>query len=51
MIGLDTNVLVRIIPKDDARQAIRAVKFLSAQDRVLPAKTVLLELEWILRSG
>jgi predicted nucleic-acid-binding protein len=51
MTALDTNVLVRIITKDDKDQATRAVEFLSGEDRVFLAKTVLLELEWVLRSG
>jgi predicted nucleic-acid-binding protein len=50
MTAVDTNILVRIITNDDRRQAARAATFLRAQDRVLIAKTVILELEWVLRS-
>ncbi|MGA2903204.1 MAG: type II toxin-antitoxin system VapC family toxin [Candidatus Korobacteraceae bacterium] len=51
MTAVDTNVLVRIITNDDERQAARAALFLRRQDRVFLAKTVLLELEWVLRRG
>src|SRR5713101_2705958 len=51
MTALDTNVLVRVITKDDKAQAARAAKFLREQERVFIAKTVLLELEWVLRSA
>ena len=51
MIAVDTNVLVRIITYDDQRQANRAVAFLRSQNSVFVAKTVLLELEWVLRSA
>jgi len=49
--ALDTNVLVRIITNDDSAQAARAAAFLRAQERVFIPKTVLLELEWVLRSA
>ncbi len=51
MTAVDTNVLVRIITNDDRAQAARAVAFLSAEDSVLVAKTVMLELEWVLRAA
>lgn len=51
MTAVDTNVLVRIITNDDKVQAARAAAFLRDQDRVFIAKTVLLELEWVLRSA
>ncbi len=50
MTAIDTNVLVRVITRDDKEQAARAVSFLEVQERVFLAKTVLLELEWVLRS-
>src|SRR5215471_15639582 len=50
MTAVDTNVLVRIITNDDHSQAVQAAAFLRGQDRVFIAKTVLLELEWVLRS-
>jgi predicted nucleic-acid-binding protein len=51
MTALDTNVLVRIITSDDRAQAARAAKFLREQESVFIAKTVLLELERVLRSA
>ena len=51
MTALDTNVLVRIITNDDRAQAPRAATFLREQERVFISKTVLLELEWVLRSA
>ena len=49
MRGLDTNVLVRALVQDDAEQGQRAQAFLSAQPVYVPV-TVILELEWVLRS-
>ena len=51
MIAVDTNVLVRVITNDDPAQASRAAKLLVRPDRVFVPKTVVLELEWVLRSG
>lgn len=51
MTALDTNVLVRIITNDDRAQAARAAMFLREQQRVFIPKTVVLELEWVLRSA
>jgi len=51
MTALDTNVLVRVITSGDRAQATRAAAFLRAQDSVFIPKTVLLELEWVLRSA
>jgi predicted nucleic-acid-binding protein len=51
MTAVDTNVLVRVITNDDHAQAARAAAFLRARDRVFVAKTVLLELEGVLRSA
>ncbi len=50
MTAVDTNILVRVITRDDKAQAARAVAFLEEQERVFLAKTVLLEVEWVLRS-
>jgi predicted nucleic-acid-binding protein len=49
--ALDTNVLVRIITNDDRAQAARAAAFLREQEQVFIPKTVMLELEWVLRSA
>ncbi len=51
MTAVDTNVLVRIITNDNRAQAARAAVFLRDQDRVFIPKTVLLELEWVLRGA
>lgn len=52
MIGLDTNVLVRILVADDARQAERARKFLvercTPEDPGFVNLIVLCELAWTL---
>jgi|SRR5215472_5922822 len=51
MTAVDTNVLTRIITNDDRGQAARAAAFLQRQDRVFIGKTVLLELDWVLRKA
>ena len=48
MKGIDTNVLVRFLVKDDLRQAQRARKVIASGPVWIP-KTVLLETEWVLR--
>jgi len=54
MIGLDTDVLVRFLVRDDARQFERARRLIRREaDRgepVLISLLVLLETEWVLRS-
>jgi len=54
MIGIDTNVVVRLVVADDAEQTRRARKLieqtLSREEPVLVSLLVLLELEWVLRS-
>ena len=49
MRAVDTNVLVRAIVNDDTAQSARAVALLSEQAIFIPV-TVVLELEWVLRS-
>ena len=49
MRAVDTNVLVRYYLRDDPAQARLADKLLSAGDLFVP-KTVVLELEWVLRA-
>ena len=49
MRAVDTNVLVRALVQDDAAQGRRAQACLSAQPVYVPV-TVILELEWVLRS-
>ena len=52
MIGLDTNVLVRFIVKDDARQAAAArrlvARAVASGERILLQPIVLCELVWVL---
>jgi predicted nucleic-acid-binding protein len=54
MIGIDTNVLVRYLVRDDAAQFERARRRLhreaDAGDGVLISLLVVLEIEWVLRS-
>ena len=50
MIGLDTNVVVRALTQDEPVQAEKAAALLSA-DAVSLTKTVLLEVEWVLRGA
>lgn len=49
MRAVDTNVLVRALVRDDPAQAARAEELL-ARDEVFVPVTVMLELEWVLRS-
>jgi predicted nucleic-acid-binding protein len=48
--AIDTNVVVRFLTGDDRRQAKRARAAFDAGDIFISA-TVLLETEWVLRSG
>src|SRR5271167_4710052 len=49
MVAVDTNVLVRFLVRDDAKQAGRAASLIRANE-IWISKTVLLETEWVLRS-
>ena len=49
MRSIDTNVLVRALVRDDPEQAARAEALLTGHDIFVPV-TVMLELEWVLRS-
>ena len=51
MIAVDTNVLVRCLTLDDPTQVPAAKALLAHHDGVFVAKTVLLELEWVLRAA
>ena len=51
MISLDTNVVVRIVTRDDPQQAEKARKLVERAERLRLSKTVLLETEWVLRYG
>lgn len=48
MIAVDTNVLVRVVTRDDRDQARVAIEELRNR-RIWIPKTVLLETEWVLR--
>lgn len=48
MLAVDTSAIVRIVTNDDPEQARRAVA-LFERERIFIAKTVLLEVEWVLR--
>lgn len=50
MIALDTNVLARFYLNDEPGQAQIAARLLMEQDVFIP-KTVLLELEWVMRGA
>ncbi|MEA3016640.1 MAG: hypothetical protein QOI38_1362 [Sphingomonadales bacterium] len=50
MRAIDTNVVVRSLTGDDPAQAARARGVIEAGD-IFVATTVLLETEWVLRSG
>lgn len=49
MRAVDTNVLVRALVRDDPIQAARAEALMQAGEVFVPV-TVVLELEWVLRS-
>jgi predicted nucleic-acid-binding protein len=49
MIAVDTNVVVRLLTGDDARQAAQAAALLETEE-VWLSKSVILETEWVLRS-
>jgi predicted nucleic-acid-binding protein len=48
--AIDTNVLVRFLTKDDPEQYTKARALIEGGD-IFVATTVLLEAEWVLRSG
>jgi predicted nucleic acid-binding protein len=49
MISVDTNVLARLLLKDDPVQHRRALAVLESGEEVFIAITVLLELAWVLK--
>ena len=50
MISVDTNLLVRLLLKDDLAQFRRAFSALETDEEVFIPITVLLELAWVLKS-
>jgi predicted nucleic-acid-binding protein len=55
MLGIDTNVVMRLLVSDDAEQTRRARKLiaqsLDREEPVLVSLLVLIESEWVLRSS
>jgi predicted nucleic-acid-binding protein len=52
MIGLDTNILARYYIEDDTESAVQreiACRIIEAGNPLMLCKTVLLELEWVMR--
>jgi predicted nucleic-acid-binding protein len=47
MIGVDTNVIVRLIVNDDLAQVERAARLFAANEILIPS-SVLIETEWVL---
>ena len=50
MLAIDTNVIVRYLVDDDHEQFLRAARLIENAP-VFVSNTVLLEFEWVLRSG
>lgn len=50
MIAVDTNVLVRLLTNDDPVQSRSAARLFAEQEIFVP-RTVLLEVEWVLRGA
>jgi predicted nucleic-acid-binding protein len=49
VIALDTNVLARLVTRDDPRQAHAAAELIDRGETCFVPLTVALELEWVLR--
>ncbi|NEU76053.1 type II toxin-antitoxin system VapC family toxin [Hassallia byssoidea VB512170] len=49
MIGVDTNILVRYLTKDDEQQWEKAVEIIEGTEQCFVANIVLCELVWVLR--
>jgi len=49
VVVADTNVLVRLIVEDDARQTKKAIRLMESS-QIVVLESVLLEVEWVLRS-
>jgi len=48
MIGVDTNIIVRLLTRDDEQQFLKA-KEVCTNEQIFIADTVILETEWVLR--
>ncbi len=51
MTGVDTNVLLRYLVRDEPTQAARAARELERGERFLVGSIVLCELVWVLETG
>lgn len=51
MIGLDTNILVRYLTKDDEKQWKQATEVIERGEQCFVANIVLCELVWVLRGN
>ena len=51
MTGVDTNVVLRYLLRDDPVQAARAARELERDERFLIGSVVLCELVWVLETG
>ena len=51
MLAVDTNLVVRYLTRDDARQFARAEAVIEGRETTYVSLTVLLETEWVLRSS
>ncbi|MEH1971018.1 PIN domain-containing protein [Nostoc sp.] len=51
MIGLDTNILVRYLTKDDEKQWKQAAEIIEGGEQCFVANIVLCELVWVLRGN
>ena len=51
MTGLDTNVLLRYLLRDEPAQAARAARELERDERFLIGSVVLCEMVWVLETG
>jgi len=51
VIGIDTNILVRFLTADDKQQYDLAVDLISKNQEIFVSITVMMELEWVLRSA
>jgi predicted nucleic-acid-binding protein len=51
MIALDTNILARLLLKDDVAQFMQVCELLSRSDVYTAPPTVILELVWVLESS
>ncbi|BCL34339.1 PIN domain-containing protein [Nostoc sp. MS1] len=50
MIGLDTNILVRYLTKDDENQWMQATEIIEGGEQCFITNIVLCELTWVLRN-